>query len=439
MTRNKDLKRKVRTRMAKTGEKYSTARAHLVGRTEPAPTASPYGGVHAETAALRGLFAAAGIVDPSTGDALSEAMLLGIGGGLGAAYFVFEYAGHPPHLYVGTRVGHQYPYTADFASAVCERLGVAFTIAETGGKKAAATSLRGAIAGDRAAITWADMASLPHQALPDTDTGALPHVVLVSSIDDEAGTATIYDVSSHPFIVDAPALDAARARLRKAKNRVLSIDEGAAIGDVKEAVRAGLRGCVQSLRDGALVSRAAGNFGLTAMSKWAGLANNGRNKKGWPKAFAPGVALYAGMRQTYFWIEASGTGGGGFRPMYADFLDQAAMLLSNDALATVAGTYRDLGEHWTALAMAMLPDGVPALSETRELLDAKRDAVARGPDGIEALRAANARLDEIEASMVTSFPLDEAAAMALYADLEARLNDIVRLETEAVDALEAVL
>lgn len=39
MPKNKDLKRKIRARMAKTGERYTTARAHLLGR--PEPTALP--------------------------------------------------------------------------------------------------------------------------------------------------------------------------------------------------------------------------------------------------------------------------------------------------------------------------------------------------------------------------------------------------------------
>ncbi|MCG8419652.1 MAG: BtrH N-terminal domain-containing protein [Proteobacteria bacterium] len=443
MTRAKDLKRRVRTRMTKTGERYTTARAHVLARSATSPTAGrtkskPARPVaqHGETYALSGFLAAAGVVDPGTGEPFAEAMLLGIGGGLGAAYFVFEYKGHPPHLYIGTRVGHQYPYTADFATAVCSRLGVEIRVHEIGSKKTASKHLVRATDGGRAALVWTDMGSLSYWQIDEAQKGALPHVVLVTRIDQEANNAAVIDHSARPFSLPLGELVEARARLRKAKNRVIEIIPKQQVDDLCPAVHNGLVACVNSLRDGALVASAAGNFGLSALDKWAHLVNNPRDKKGWPRAFRPGIPLYTGLRQTYFWIEMAGTGGGAFRPMYADFLDRAAQLLDRPTLGDLAGEYRSLGDAWTELAEAALPETVSILAETRALLRQKHDAVRRRDSGwMQIIGTANQRLDQIEKQVESEFPLDDASINDLYADLERRLRDVTRRERDAVDRL----
>jgi len=436
MTRNKDLKKKIRARMAKTGERYSTARANVVGNATSRTKAPAFGGVHAETAAIRSFLHGAGVDDPRTKQPFSEAMVLGIGGGLGAAYAVFEYAGHAPHLYVASRTGHQYPYTADFLNNVCERLGVAISIQETGGKVGANKQLRTAVADGRPAIAWVDMASLPYWQLPHEQVGAMPHMVLVTDIDDERDRATIYDYSRRGFSIPMTDLNAARARLRKAKNRLASVDEGAAVADLAAAVRAGLKACVKSL-DGEPPAKAmAKNWGLRGLAKWADLANDNKNKKGWPRQFDRGANLYAGLRQGYFWIEASGTGGGGFRPLYAQFLNEAAAVLKTPALANLGERYKELGAMWTNLAHTMLPDSVPLLSEARALLDAKRDSLHDlGPDAAAEISSANERLLEIEGEVANSFPLDEAATSQLYVDIATQVRAIYDAETAAAETL----
>src|ERR1043166_136335 len=99
MTRGRDFKKVVRARMARTGERYAAARAQLAER--PAPGAEPdapraarvRAGIHPETAALMRVLAAAKLRG-FDGGAVSEALLLGLGGGIGAACFVFDYKGH---------------------------------------------------------------------------------------------------------------------------------------------------------------------------------------------------------------------------------------------------------------------------------------------------------------------------------------------------------
>jgi hypothetical protein len=111
MPTDKDFKRLVRARMGKTGEAYTTARAHLrpdgdPARPDPGPgpdRPAPRPGRHPDTAALTRLLAALGVTDPVGGHPLTEAMALGIAGGIGFAYFVFEYE-ELTTLYLGGRL-----------------------------------------------------------------------------------------------------------------------------------------------------------------------------------------------------------------------------------------------------------------------------------------------------------------------------------------------
>ena len=122
MTTDKAFKRVVRARMAKTGERYAVARRTLVeGATDrhhaestaDAATPSGYrmrGGLHPETATLANVLANQGVVSGMTGEPLTEAAILGIGGGLGAGYILWEFKRHgSPVLTLGFRNQWQYP------------------------------------------------------------------------------------------------------------------------------------------------------------------------------------------------------------------------------------------------------------------------------------------------------------------------------------------
>src|SRR5688572_8764810 len=112
MTERKDFKRLVRSRMIKTGEAYTAARAQLTNQNEKEtqPGWNLFDGINSETASLRKLLAYAGAP-------LSEELLFGIGGGIGCSYFVFEYPGFK-NLFIGSRLLTK---TSDFPTAICER------------------------------------------------------------------------------------------------------------------------------------------------------------------------------------------------------------------------------------------------------------------------------------------------------------------------------
>ena len=95
------------------------------------------GGVDGDTAAFANVLANLGVVAPHTGEPLTEAMVLGVGGGLGAGYILWEFDALPFRarvLTLGFRRQWQYPDR--WARGTAERLGLHAELHETGGAKA---------------------------------------------------------------------------------------------------------------------------------------------------------------------------------------------------------------------------------------------------------------------------------------------------------------
>ena len=103
MTTRKGFKHLVRARMAKTGERYAAARRALLadgGGADPATASGVVsnrpdrGLLHPNSASIATVLASRGIVSPVTGAPLSEALIHGIGGGVGAGYILWEFESH---------------------------------------------------------------------------------------------------------------------------------------------------------------------------------------------------------------------------------------------------------------------------------------------------------------------------------------------------------
>ena len=121
MTAHKHLKERIRARMARTGESYTTARRHILNAL-PASEYQLLGGLHPDAHAIAGVLANRGLLHPGTGQPLSEAMVLGVGGGLGAGYILWEFKQHASATMVlGLHNNWNYPVT--YFSNICRRVG----------------------------------------------------------------------------------------------------------------------------------------------------------------------------------------------------------------------------------------------------------------------------------------------------------------------------
>ena len=350
MTARKHLKQLVRDRMRKTGERYTVARRHIVD----ADTSWEFrGGVDGDIAAIANVLANLGVVAPHTGEPLTEAMVLGVGGGLGAGYILWEFDSHQFRsrvLTLGFRRQWQYPDR--WARGTAERLGLHAELHETGGAKGAAAALDAQLEKGLPAIAWIDTYTLGHRNEPEwrDGYGGDPLIVYERTGDSYA----IDDRSDKRITVSAERLAAARARVGSYKHRLITIDpERIELVDLRPAVEEGLRLQVEHL------GSKSDSFSLPAWRKWARMTTDTRNKKGWPTVFADGHGV-GSLRAS---IYANAAHGAHLRGLYADFLDEAAELLGRELGASA---WRAAAETWEAIVDRALGPG----DELRELIDA---------------------------------------------------------------------
>jgi hypothetical protein len=389
MPTDKDFKRLVRARMGRTGEAYTTARAHL--RPDPGRP-GPLRGRHPDTAALARLLAALGVTDPGTGQPLTEAMALGVAGGIGFAYFVFEYEDLTT-LYLGGRL-NSYVQKRDATEAALARLGVPVQVRRTSGPATAERHLRAALDQGRPVIVTVDAACLGDRAVPDWLCGMMPQDVLVEPGGD--GEPVLWDLAPEPVPVTWAELAEARAGVRSARHRLVVAEPPPGPVDLAGAAAAGIADTWPGMLEPPMR-----NFGVPGLAKWAELLTAGRDPKGWPRLLEPPGRQFQLLTWLYAWVETAGTGGGFFRRMYAEFLEQAAGPLDRPGLARLAGDYRRLADAWTGLAEAAVAD--------------------------------------LAADAADHQPLDPEARSTLLADLRGRVLDLAEAEQAAAAALREEL
>ena len=143
-------------------------------------------------------------------------MVLGVAGGIGFAYFVFEYE-ELATLYLGGRI-NSYVQKQDATEAALARLGVPVQVRRTTGPATAERHLRAALDQGRPVIATVDVARLRYRALPDWLCGMTPQDVLVELRD---GQPLLWDLAPAPFPVTWAELAEARAGVRSARHRLV--------------------------------------------------------------------------------------------------------------------------------------------------------------------------------------------------------------------------
>jgi Domain of unknown function (DUF4872)/Butirosin biosynthesis protein H, N-terminal len=449
MTSHQHLKQLVRQRMAKTGERYATARRHILGAlTVERPPSGPRGwrrtpfhlpgNVPAATA-LRIVSAAAGVVDARTGEPYSEAMVFGIAGGIGIGVFSFLYEKEDfASFFIGGR--HRWHDDEAYLRAGAERLGLTPTVQESSGVTPAARMLRDCMASGTPCIAFVEAGLLPHRLAPVAMLGGGYHVIVVHGIDEAADTALIGDLADEPLTIPLASLAAARARIRKFKHRLLSVTTGDVAPPLERLVRDGLRACHAGLLGEGAVKSARANFTLPTLQSLADRMGARAGKDSWATVYAPGPRLWNGLSMLYEHVEHGGTGGGLCRPLFAEFLADAASALGAGALAALAEQYARLGVAWSELAHAALPDPVPALRGLRDLLQERAELRATGGETMPAdLAALAGRRADLRSEFVRDVPFAQAEWDVLRDALAGRVRALHAAEVEAHAALGAWL
>lgn len=446
MTKNRDFKTLVRQRMTKTGERYSTARAHIMaagggsalstnlstrsGQRPPGllPGIRTVGGSQADVAAARNLCVNAGLEGPD-GRPISEALAFGLAGGVGFLYGVFEYGDIPTMTIVARNQSMPDP----FCQALFDRLGVATAVTETSGAKKAASALDDALAAGRPALCTVGAGGLPYHGLPQNASGMTPHIVGVIGLHPDSGQLFLDDRSPDPLPVDRSDFDAARAAYRAGKHRMVTVESvpddlewpavlGVAVG---EAVAGFDRPPVPQFKS---------NVGIAGLTKWSGLLTGG-GKKGWPAVFGSGRRAAIGLSRLYDCINHTYTSVDASRPLFADFLDEAAVVADRPAWKDAAEQWRAAAEQWRALS-SLITGAHPDLERYADLADERSRRLDTAAAGSTAdLAVEMGRLHEEQQRLVDGCDLSADATAGIYRSMADVVKAIVQLETEALASL----
>ena len=294
-----------------------------------------FGGRSPETAPLTNVLHALGLN-------YSEEMVFGLAGGIGASYFVFEYKGMPPNVFLGMR--HGLYGSPDFLGAACRRIGATPVFKETTSKAAAHKHLLEAMAAGKPAVAY----------VCGKEQYTYHHVG-VAGIEGEE--VLLDDMAPAPVRMSLEQFGNRRAAIGSFKNRLLTVTQPHGKIDLAPGILDGIRATVRGMHESPIKSFAS-NFGLASLEKFAILLGDEKDKRGWAKQFPPGPKLECGLK----WIHLY-TKNGAYRGMFADFLDEAAKVTKRKSLSSCAEQYRRLEQRWKEFAETSLAENQPKLAE----------------------------------------------------------------------------
>jgi hypothetical protein len=397
-----------------------------------------FGGLHWETANLKNVLAFTGLRAPHSQDPLSEAILLGIGGGIQPGYSF-----HPNVLketggvFISGRSRMLLP-GPEFAEKVLNRLGASPNIYATTGAQGAYHKVISNLKEGRPSIVYLHKTSLPYLHLPKIrGEQVFMHTVVIYGHDEVRDTVLVGDQAPGPLVLAVDDFVAARSATPLYKNRSMTIQVPGKFTEasLRSAVKAGITDYLE-LSDNPRTRL----LSLNGLEEWTHIVGSPKHPQGWRKVYRKG-ALYRPLVDTYESIELFGGGGGLFRPMYAQFLEEAAVILNRPELVEVAGMVRQLGKEWTDLAEACLPDEVAVLGEARiHLRERHRLFVEEGASAGEEMQRHAERLVEIDQQLAEGeFPLDEEQTDDFLLDLSNRIAGIVLHERKALETLAQIV
>ncbi len=427
MTQQKQLKHLVRERMKESGQRYAAARRAVLHANKS--TSSPHRpGCVAGATALRVLLA-------HCGRELSEAMTFGLAGGIGIGTFTFCYEKENfASFFVASR--HCWHDHTLYLTRACERFGLTSVIKECISPKVAEKQLREMLASHGPCVAWVDMNALPHRGLPSEPGGNVYHLLTVYSASET--TAVIGDLSDEPIEMALSDLTNARGRIKKDKYRLLAVAKATKPAELATMTAAALKACHAGLNGGDGPKNFRRNFSLDGLALWADRLTSKKDPERWERIFTPGCRLWNGLLFLHMFTEYYSSSGGLSRPIMADFLLTAGDALKKSALKALGKHYANLGDQWTALADAALPDTVAPLAEAKAQLAKYAEHVNSG-GSVEDKSACWSRIKELERQVSIKFPLTDAECAHLRFQLAERVHAIHAAEVAAHRQLVEVL
>ena len=428
MTSQNTLKRRIRARMEKTGESYTTARRAIVG-TPPPPASGAVpgytrvgGGTHHDSALVSNVLHQMGVTGPHNGEPFSETMLIGLGGGIGVMYFVFEYEGHLPMLSLILR-----HHPDDFVVGMLTNAGIRHEVSTTSSPRLAAATLSRVIEAGRPAICRVTAGALPYD--PRQPIQGDHYEVGVIGFD--SGTALIDDEAPHPHRVTLQELADARAFTKKEKHRLIEVIDRDPDHDFATGIRRAIAKTIHNLTEPVMGNNFDANFGFRGLEKLADELESTKSS-GWRRRFTTPDRQFAVLHRMFTGIELEWGATGGLRPAYADFLDEAASVLDRPDLIGAAGRFRAAGKMWQELADLAVPSAAPGLGRIREVMDLDQ---ASRITGVSHPVLGPSPFDDLRAEFAAAGGLAEPELASLLDSMAIGVRQILDVEREAVGRL----
>lgn len=329
--------------------------------------------------------------------------------------------------------------TFDPFPTMLERLGIVQDVRQTNKVEIAEKNLAEALTSGLYPLVWADQFSLPYNDLGTNPAMWVMSPILALALDGK--NVLVADRSSQPFHLSMAELTKVRGRVKEDKYRLIILDAPQP-AKLAVAVSKGIYQCIQLFTEQP-PKGARHNFGFAAYQRLADMLVNTRNKGSWERFFSPGVRMYhalagaVGQPGAYSWIQTWGSAPGAERGLYADFLDEAAVILKKPALKDSAGQFRESFSLWYEFAESLLPGELPLLGESKKLIQREHDLfIEQGESALEEIKGIHARLNELLAQAETDFPLTQSEAADFRAHLRDKLLKISAVEQGAVDSLQ---
>jgi len=396
------------------------------------PNFNQFEGRYWDTAAIRNALDYQGVVAPHTGQPYSEAMLLGVSGGVTFGYFTFHYKGYDPQVNLLTR------NTFDPMERIYDRMKLPRDLRRSTSANKGRQNLIDALDEGYAAIASPDGSLLPYNALPYDEANWYTLPLVIYGYEPELGEAYISDRSRVGLTVATDDLDAARARVKKDRHglTLLGAPDDSAL---PAAIRAGIADTLQLMTEKP-PKGSARNFGLKALQHWADMLAK-TSKGSWAREYATGRPLLAVLISSYTFLgPAFGKTMGAERDVYADFLDEAAAALEAQALTDVAALYRESAAAWKRLLDSLLPKDAPMLNETRALVDRKTGLfIESGAAQLDEISACYQRLEALKTEAESDFPLSASEIAELRASIRGQVLQVREAEEAAILALKAAM
>ncbi len=436
---------------------------------------SQFGATERTAGALRNILDHAGVVTSHSGEPFTEALLMGIGGGLGAEYATWAFRGidtsRPRKSKLYLRYHHVKNYIEKkeetFLQKITARIGASLNINETTSRERAEHFLSESLQSGKPVIVqlsiWHGIYSrkdvsnkyhenpeffpsllfdefvsfLPYYSLPYSWISG--HLATVYEFDVDNNLVHLSDYSNQPQTLSIQQLAESRSIIKGWKNAAFTIDPPNTKPKLVKAVRHGINDCVTSL----LFKKAVLSGAHLRSKAWQAMANSigdFQGKTGWLTLFNEPWQLFDTLTRLHAQIAFHNSDGGALRSSFADFLEEASDILKKPELKLIAKQFAEIGIMWDEIGTAALHDDIS------ELLKARRAALewhntfkVQGDSAKNTLEVLSKEIQRIRTDFTEAVPLTDQELQALLEELSVRFHEVYDAEKTALQDLRIAM